>query len=401
MHLPSSRIYREIRSEEGGAWFVPANGGKETAVLIKAPTSTLKALLAGAPLSFVFAVQDKYLCSGVRVYDVPEAPLLLCSVQRHEEEHSALRQIASACNSPIFLFNEVDTCVAWSDSNITSEDSAVLCDFLAADQEFYAGDFTTEASRFLDEFCALTDQQKRITGTARFRAQETTVAHGPWTSNTVWFAGIQDSQRIILGDIDEGGVLESAVWASLESAFPYSLHRSPQVTVGKKQRELVDVAAFYEYGSFFIEAKDLSILAAGIYRTRERRLSGIQKQTKKAIEQLTGASKAAKRGEKVTDRHGHPISLVLDQPIHCIVLLSDLMHEGDWRLIEESLRTAMDETRDFFHLLDLREFVTLLKCSRGDARLLDYNLMKRCERFVATGSVHIRSRPAPPKIDAS
>ncbi|GAB3417482.1 hypothetical protein GCM10027318_35210 [Massilia agilis] len=262
-------------------------------------------------------------------------------------------------------------------------------------QEFYAGEFPKPASEFLDVFCTATNLQERVTDAANFRALETTVAHGPWMSNIVSFPGVRDTQSIVLNDLDEGGVLERAIWASLESVFPFTLHRSPQVTVGKKQRELVDVAASYEYGSFFIEAKDLSILTAGFDRTRQRRLSGIQKQTRKAIDQLIGASKAAKRGERITDRHGNTVSFILDRPIHCIVLLSDLMHEGDWRTIEESLGAAMLTTGDFFHVLDLRELVTMLKCSNGDARLLDYNLIKRCERFFETGSVHIRSRPAP------
>ncbi|GGY05589.1 hypothetical protein GJV26_18290 [Massilia dura] len=396
MHIPSSRVYNQIHREEGGIWFVPANGGKETAVLIKAPTSALKALVAGAPLTFVFAIQDKYLCCGTRIYDVPGAPLLLCSIQRHNEEHATLRRIAAAGRSPIFLFNEMDVCVAWSDSMIANDEKAMLIDFLSIPEGFYSGKYPEAAPNFLDAVCEATNLQKRITSTEDFLAIETTVAHGPWASNMVSFPGIRDTQSIVIDDLNEGGVFESAIWASLESVFPFNLHRSPQVTIGKKQRELVDVTAFYEHGSFFIEAKDLSILASGFDRTRERRLAGIQKQAKKAIVQLTGACKAAKRGEKITDRHGNPILLNLNQPIHCIALLSDLMHEGDWKAIEKSLRDAVLETGDFYHILDLRELVTILKCSKGDQRLLDYNLMMRWEQFVKTGSVHIRSRPAPP-----
>lgn len=214
-------------------------------------------------------------------------------------------------------------------------------------------------------------------------------------SNKISFAGVHDHHTITLDDLDEGAVLEKAVWASLESVFPLTLQKSPQVKVGDKLRELTDVLAFHQYGAFLIEAKDLSVLRAGTERTRERRVKGTQKQAKTAVEQLIGASKALKRGEKITDQRGKTLTPVLGQPLHCIVLLTELMHEGDWSELEARLLQAMIETGDFFHVLDLRELVILLKASSGKPELLDYNLMQRCERFVDTGTIHIRSRPAP------
>ena len=395
MHIPSERIYREIRSEDAGAWFVPANDGEETAVLIKAPTSTLKALLSGSTLSFVFGLDSSYLCSGVRIYDVPEAPILLCSIQRHEEEHFALKGIARERCVPIFLFNEMDVCVAWSDGQLAESDGSSLSAFLALQSKLYCGALTEAASNVLDSFCVTIDPSQQIAGAHAIKTIETPVAHGPWTSNNISFAGIHDLQTIVLDDIDEGSVLEKAVWASLESVFLFHLHKSPQVQVGKKLRELTDVVASHQYGTFLIEVKDISILRAGTGRTRERRVRGIQKQTKSAIDQLIGASKAVKRGEKVTDLKGNTLSLVLDKPLHCIVLLTELMHEGDWGEIEGMLRTAMVETGDFFHVLDLRELIALLKVSHGKPYRLDYNLMQRCERFIESGTIHIRSRPAP------
>ena len=86
------------------------------------------------------------------------------------------------------------------------------------------------------------------------------------------------------------------------------LHMSPQIKVGEKVRELTDVMASHEYGSFLIEAKDLSIFQSGFLREQERRTKGAQKQTQKAITQLVGASKAAKRGDPITDRDGRPLS---------------------------------------------------------------------------------------------
>lgn len=397
MHLPSERIYREMRSEEGGAWFVPANNGRETAVLIKAPTATLKALLSGSALSFVFGSKDGYLCSGVRVYDVPEAPLLLCRMQRHEEQHIALRKIATDGYTPLFLYNEMDVCVAWSDGKFTEEKSLCFLDFLSNPPEFYVGAFMDSHDIFLDSFCAIMEPSLQENKFADFRTFEIPVQHGPWTSNMIHFVGEHEAHSIVLNDRDEGAVLEKAVWASLESVFSNNLHKSPQVHYGETHRELTDVMAHHQYGTFLIEAKDLSVFSAGTGRTRTRRLLGIQKQTMKAIAQLVGASKKAKNKEKITDSKGNTIPLVLDKPFHCIALISDLMHEGDWSKIVVALCEAMVETGDYFHVIDLGELVYLLKASGGKAELLDYNLMQRCQAFVDNRSVHLRCKIAADK----
>ena len=155
------------------------------------------------------------------------------------------------------------------------------------------------------------------------------------------------------------------------------------------------MVAFHKYGSFFIEAKDLSIFSAGLDRTRERRVLGVQKQAIKAIGQLIGASKTAKRGVETFNAMGIRIPLVLDKPLHCIVLLSELIHEGDWAEVEALICQAAIETGDYFHVFDLRELVMILKISSGQAHRFDYNLMQRFERFVEAGTIHIRSRPAP------
>ena len=157
-------------------------------------------------------------------------------------------------------------------------------------------------------------------------------------------------------------------------------------------RELTDIMATHEYGTFLMESKDLSVLRAGINRSRDRRLKGIQKQGLKAISQLVGASKTARSGARVLNHEGNSVELVLNQPMHCIVLLTELMHEGDWSEVVSALLEASLETKEFFHILDFRELISVLMFSNGDARLVDYNLMKRFECLVQSKSVHIRSR---------
>ena len=143
------------------------------------------------------------------------------------------------------------------------------------------------------------------------------------------FIGFRGYHTITIDDHNEGEMFERAVWASLESVFPLTLYKSPQVKIGDKTRELTDVLAFHEYGSFLIEAKNLSVLQSGFERDQGRRTKGVQKQIKKAIAQLIGASKAVACGERIFDVNGEELKVVRDKPAHCIVLITELMHWGD------------------------------------------------------------------------
>lgn len=386
-----------MRSEDSGIWFVPANDGNEAAALIKAPTSTLKSLLVGAELKFIFGFSDNNLCCGVRIYDVPEAPLLLSNTQRHLEEHEALLLIARNGIAPVFLYNEMDVCMAWSDGYISTQSQESLVPLVSNPKSFYTGKPTDATTKVLDSFCNQIDPDIPGAGIP-INLLEVPITHGSWVLNQVSFVGFRESHTITLDDPDEGSAFEKATWASFESVFPLTLYRSPQVVSGSKARELTDVLTSYEHGAFLIEAKDLSVIRARKERTRHRRLKGIQKQTKKAIGQLIGASRMIDMGKTITDHTGNELSLALDQPLHCIVLLTELMHEGDWSEIVAMLKKAMIETENYFHVLDLRELIKLLKISKGEAQLLDYNLIKRCEHFVELDSIHIRSQPDPKSL---
>lgn len=394
MHLPSDRVYREMRSEEASLWYVPANGGDEFALLIKAPTSSIKALLAGCPLSLVYGKKDAHLCTGVQILDMPDAPIFISGVQREAEEHSALMRALRERRFPASLFNEMDVCLAWTNVELAEEDATRVLDFIGAESHLYVGPFTKDASHSLDCFCVSVDNTQTYPRAQSIPTVEISATPEPWRTNRFSFVGVHGYHTITIDDKDEGEMFERAVWASLESVFPLTLYKSPQVKIGEKLRELTDVFSFYTYGSFLIEAKDLSVLHAGYERDQERRTKGTQKQVKKAIAQLIGASKAFARGEAIFDANGAELYVERKKTPHCIILITDLMHWGDWSEIEALLMDAMRSTGAFFHLLDLREFIAILKGSSGKPELIDYNLMERCKLFIDKGSIHIRSQRA-------
>lgn len=399
MHIPSARVAREMYSEPAAVWFVPANAGEELAFLIKAPTTCIKALVAGCRMSLVLSSYEGVLCARVRIYDVPGAPVLVCGVARHFEEHESLLRFAKDKASPVFLFNELDASVAWSNALLGEEESKRISNLLAG-SELYTGPYTARESLVLDRFCVSVDPSLSAKICASpIPFEELPVALEGWRSNLISYVGVGTHHDVLVGDPDEGGVFEAAAWASLEGMFTGSIWRAPTVKIGDSERELVDVLAYYPYGTFLIEAKDLAILSAGPTRQRERRVAGTIKQAKKAITQLVGASKAVRRREVVKDAGGRILAPVVTQPMHCIVLLTEMMHEGDWSQVARLRQRAISETGEFFHALDFAELNFMARIAKGRATNFDALLIERCRHFAERESVHLRVQLGPEPSD--
>lgn len=391
MHIPSERVLNRMRAEAASVWYVPANDGEETAFLIKAPTPTLKALIMGCPIQLLFGKKENFLCIGARIQDMPDTPLFLSGAQIVSEEHQALFKAMKQKKFPIFLFNEMDICMAFSIINITEEDSIKLFELTGSDSSLlYAGDFNDIVSNAIDSFVFSVNNTKKYPNACKIPIVEITPKICEWKTNNIYFISDDSSYEINLSSKTEGENFERTIWGSLESVFSTSLYKSPQIQLGDKKREFTDVFAFYEGGSFLIEAKDLSVIQAGFNKNESKRLAGIQKQVEKAIKQLVGATNAFKRGDLIFDNRGNEIFVDRSIPPHCIILIAELMPCGDWGDISEQLMNAMKRTGAFFHLLDLREFITLLKQSAGDSKLIDYNLYKRYKFFMEKKSIFIR-----------
>ncbi|MEF3065291.1 hypothetical protein [Pandoraea apista] len=379
-----------MRSEEASLWFVPANGGEELALLIKAPSASIKALVAGCALRLAFGMHGGNLSLTARIFDIPDSPLMISKAQRVAEEHQALYRALRERRLPVFLFSEMDVCLAWTNMELEEGDAARVIEFLGAPANLYSGERTQDATYVTDCLCYSLGCTDAYPDAKAIPFVDIPVSLEAWRSSKVSFIGHKEYHTIEISDRDEGAVLERAVWASLESVFPHALYKSPEVQIGEKLRELTDVLTIYEHGNFLFEAKDLSIIGSGFERTQERRDKGVRKQVQKAITQLIGASKAIRRGEKVFDAKGGELTLNREKPSHCIVLITEMMPTGDWGEVEAAVIDAAKETGDFFHVFDLREFINLLKGSSGNARLFDYNLMERFKAFTECGSVHLR-----------
>ncbi len=275
MHIPSQRVQQEMNSEAASIWYVPANDGAETAILIKAPTPSIKALIAGCSLKFVFGKSGTYLCTGVIISDVPDAPLILSSIQRNLEEHLALLRILQDCTAPLFLFNEMDICVAWANAAFAQSDAAKVLTLAGDASELYAGPFTEDTAHILDCFCVTLNPAASYPNASTIPVEEFKVSVDSWNVHGNYFYGENNFESFTINNPEEGKTFERTIWSALSSVFPNSLFKNSKILNGEKPREFTDIFAFHSYGSFLIEAKDLSVFSAGFQRIQSRRISGI------------------------------------------------------------------------------------------------------------------------------
>ena len=374
-------------------WYVPANGGEGFSILIKAPTPVLKALVSGCGFKLTFGKYQSLLCIGTIIKDVPDAPFVVSNIQREWDEHDALAHILNSCQAPLFLFDEMDRCVAWTDISFSKQSAQDAFKLIGEVSSLYHGSSPDIADKALDCFGYSQNPMQKHSGAVEIPCAEIVPQMSAWSTAAHYFYHASLSQPLLFNNPNEGSLLESTVWTSLSSVFPDSLFQNPSIVNGQKKREFTDVFAVYPYGSFLIETKSLSVFSSGFQREHSRRITGIQKQARKAIGQLTGACKDFTDGKAIYDFNNNLIEADRSKPPHCIALVSELPPAGNWDGIVDLLRSAMEQTGAFFHLLDLQEFITLLKASSGNAMHFDYHLMQRFKLFWDVKSVFIRSGP--------
>ncbi|WP_163613663.1 hypothetical protein [Klebsiella variicola] len=388
MHIPSQHIKEAMSAEKASLWFVPAVGNDDVAFLIKAPSLILKSIVNGCSVELVISVKDDLIYCAIKINDIPGSPVWISKVLQQEDDISSLIKILKYKKTPVFLFNELDISVSWADLTINNETHSILEKIKnARHTPLRKNKITVKAIH--DYFDEININSPNLS--TNELTHEFPFTCNDWYTTQNHFIGFNESKIIDIFSLDEGGNFENTIWSSLESVFPYTLYASPQVKIGDKKRELTDILAFYPNASFFIEAKDTSIFNSSPMKNMQRRTSNLHKQVKKAIDQLVGAIKAAKRGCEIYNTAGDVINPVLTHT-HCIVLISEMNHQGNWSDIVNKLLRASSDTGEYFHLLDLEDLIFLLKRCNSDIRLIDYNLRQRFITFVENKSVHIKMR---------
>jgi hypothetical protein len=289
----AERIYQELVNENTSIWYVADNFGSK--IMIKAPSSTVKAIISGCNVVFLFgkdSQMDKiYFHTGVKIYDDIINYLLITGTHRFVQEHESLRAIMEENTTVIELYNELDVCVAIAHVSFNKNDRESILRMIGNTQELYVGDFTKEAASSLDSFDYSLDKSRDYLEVRDIKISSIEGHFSEWKIMKSIFVGFNEVNEIQIDDIEEGRTLEKQIWVSLESLFNYNLYKNPKIKHKKREREFTDILAFYDKGIFLIESKALAVISSTNEKSIDRKVANIKKQIRTGIKQLVGAKK--------------------------------------------------------------------------------------------------------------
>lgn len=390
MIVPSERVVKEMHSEAASMWVIPSSDKEyKSLIIIKIPSASIKAIISGCNFDISFSLKNNILVYALRVYDTPDNPLMISGIVTILEEILSIVHLVKEKKTQLFIFNELDICIGWSNISLQGDDEDLIEKLKLSNHTI--SKYDKECQYVLDCLCFSMDKEYNTECREEIKIYTFGISIDEWRVNTNIIIGEYINTHLRINDENEGGMFELTALSSLESLFPNAIYKSPQVKIGKKTREFTDILACDDNGAILIESKDLSVIKSGFNRTMTRRVSGVQKQAKTAIGQLVGACNAMARGEIIFDSNGNEINIKRDAPHHCVILVTEIIHSGSWYEVEQRLVNAFKETKCFYHLLDLRELMAILKFSKFDPNLLRINLVNRFKKFIEYKSVHIRT----------
>ncbi|XDB00040.1 hypothetical protein AB1M95_09105 [Sulfitobacter sp. LCG007] len=369
--------------------------GQEPTVLIKGSTLLLKYIVLGARMQLAFASCDGRLLYALRVFDDDNDGGILWSVAERQEELDAIRGLAQGQPLVAFLFNEIAVNVAWN-AYPPLETSRRLTKLVEGAS---LGVFDHRA--FKGKATKLFDKLRSSEGTSVDWMILKIGGRSGWKPLRNYFiTAAANSSLIDVFDQDEGNQQEQiGIWLT-DSLHPSGAYHSPQRPYKENEtRELTDILLSYDFGATLIESKTLSILARKRLPSRAKLQRDVSSQIDKAFKQLRGGIRKLKEGVEITDRDGKVLSISRDKPAHAIVLVPDLgLIVDPQKYGLEFIKSFMDETGGFAHLLDISELLRVVQAAEMLAALgktttpimaFDYYLIERAKEAEKAGTLCI------------
>jgi hypothetical protein len=395
MHLLSAKYRSEFLVTPQLIRFDHVKGSEhfEPTLLIKASTLLLKYIVQGVEMELFFAQLGNQLLYALKVKDDETKAGILWSILEHEQEKAALIEILQGTSCQIFLFNELAVNVAWrSQPVLVHKNLATMIDRIITGPVDHSA-LEAKTSAILDQF-----HNKMLEKDGFIVAEiPNTTAWNPIFNHFV--TSHATGSLIDLFHSDEGNQQEQlAVWLT-DNLHPHGVQHSPQIPKGKNFRELTDILLSYQYGSFLIESKSLSIFSRDRLPNRTKLARDITGHIKKALNQLHGGIRRLKNGTKIVSKDGLELNVERTQPVHGIILIPDLDLIDDHNAYgHELIKDFMENTGGFLHLLDIAELLRIVQAvemisahgtNTTHMMAFDFYLMERAKKAYEVGTLCI------------
>lgn len=384
----ADRIDKELRHELAGIWFISDRYGAK--ILVKLPSSSIKAILKGCRIELLFAIDielnPNILLTGLRVYDDPIHPQLLMNPVQYRKDHFAIVKIMHLEKVQVQFCNELNAIQSFGDLHISEKDRRDVHCLMGNPKRFYIGQDFVQLNVSMDKFQVLLNQ----TGATNLVNLSVKGTYEQVESIEHSYVGAEQTVRTNIDDPLEGNQLEKEIYVVLRSLFTKDAYHNPLIKSKTGYRELIDIFAISDFGVFLIEAKALGVYEAVEGRTMDRKVLGLQKQIKKAIGQLVGASKTIADGTKIFSAPDKELLFDRMSIPQGIVLISEMLPFGDWDSTIGLIIDTMAECKLFVHVMDLQEMLQFVGYSNNDRNIFDDLLMQRAKKFVEQPTLHAR-----------
>ena len=388
----ADRIYKELVHEEAAIWYVSDEYGSK--IMIKAPTTGIKAMLKGCKIELLFGRNKDHtpniFHTGLKIHDDLFNYQMMFCTHRFLDEHLSTAKIMNLDKVQVQLCNELSVCQAFGDLIIREKDKQEILSLLGNPKKLYVGEFTKQVEESLDSFQnSFKISSQEILQPLNLVTIEARIINCQSMKN-YFYPGDEAPVGINI-EGNEGDELEKEVFTVLHSLFNNCTFKNPVIPYKGGTRELTDILAFYELGAFLFETKALSVINAEDNRTMERKVAGLQKQILKAINQLVGAIKRISENTPIYDANGNEVLFNKTIVPHGVVLVSEFLMFGEWDKIVAAILNAMNDSKSMIHVMDMREFMQFVAHAKGDKQLFDYFLMQRIKYFVESRNLFQKS----------
>lgn len=377
-------IANQITGQDAGLWFWEKFTKK---IIVKAPTHTIKEIYQGKEI-FLYIKSEQYfsrdvLFTGVAINDFRENPAYIFGINRFKDEIKIIEKLFLEESLEIDFYNELGIAVLSAMLRVNDELRDTVFSEIRncnIDDE----DFIVEP--YLDKF------QEEYIKNRKIKHLELNIDNFKVVNNHI--IG-QEIIKYAIIDQDEGKLLEDKIFATLDNMFGTDLFHSPYFIRQNLKVELTDLFCFSDNGVFIIETKAMSVFNVNTNITTDRRIANLHKQIRKALKQISGVCNNLYTKEvSIYDSRNHQ-EIIFDRKIcpHCIIIVDDLIPLGEnWHQILIEVFKQMIDNKCYTNILDVKEFIKLVKFSNNSKYNLDCFLLERCQAVISNENLFVDIR---------
>lgn len=390
MYIPSKELNYLIESEQFGVWSELYSDGDKVALIAKAASTTIKAVTQGCRIKLYIGVNEgvkNYYAIALKVFDSIENPILIPMTPRFQREAAGITGLSENLKFSFTMYNEVYMPSVCGEGILNMLDGRIS-KIIFPDNYVFA-ETIEEVNQVIDSFCFTIDPAYGTPNFHNFSVYcfdlELTKLRSMLVISSNEFGSINNQIDIS----DEGLSQEEQLAQFLENIHSDNVYHSPNVKIGKKERELIDILSFDGNCNYLIESKALCLNDSGHSISDDRKSSTLIKGAKKALSQLKGAAKAIRRGEKITTDDGTVINIIREQDIHGIVIVSDLLASEAWDDVISIIKQESEEGL-YFHVIQFPEFINTIKLSLSPTVSFAQCLLQRYSAVVEHEVLNIK-----------